>query len=507
VYGRISLAAVVAAMSIALMAASAAAHRGTAPRQAPAKSSFGLKQGCKTPLGIKPCWVAGVYNGDYTGMDDRDYLGPPAQASGGHPFVGVTDFIVANKNGTPTGTVKTIRVAVPPGLASNPQATPKCSEADLTAQKCPADTQLGIVELQVYAVITEYLGESVYNLAPSKSHCAGYTADYAFYVALLKKQVDVCGTVRKDPPYNLYFTIKVPSGASLVRSTLIFWGVPGDSGHDPQRGWSCLHFATNGPCTPPKSGPSNPKGTAFLTNPTGCVPKGQITRLTLTSTTGQKATGKSKTPVPAIDCKQLPFAPALKLGLSGQGQTTGGKHPKLTATATQTAGQANIKLSRVTLPLSLALDPKNSEHVCSVKHARADRCPASTIVGSAQVRTPLVSSPLAGHVYLVQGYRNFHGHRVRSYPALLVALRGRAAIDLHAQTSVNPHAQLVTTFAGLPDLPMSSFKLMIGGGKRGILVLTRNLCRRTQRARAVFTGHNGATKRMTVTIGTPCKAT
>lgn len=26
--------------------------------------------------------MAGVYNGDYTGMNDRNYLGPPAQAAG-----------------------------------------------------------------------------------------------------------------------------------------------------------------------------------------------------------------------------------------------------------------------------------------------------------------------------------------------------------------------------------------------------------------------------------------
>ncbi|MBV9165380.1 MAG: hypothetical protein JO342_04430 [Solirubrobacterales bacterium] len=504
-YGRLTHAAVIMAVGIALLAGSASAHGGGAsPTTSPAAARFGVQKGCKTPLGVKACWVAGVYNRDYTGMDDHSYKGPPAQAAGGHPFVGVADFIVANKGGKPSGTVKSIRVDLPPGLVSNPQATPKCTKSKLAAGKCPKNTQVGIVKLEVFSPLLgadAYVGESVYNLAPGKSYCAGYASDYAFYVSLMKQQINVCGTVHKDSPYDLYFTIKVPSGSPLIRSTLIFWGVPGDSGHNSQRGWSCFGAS---PCSPPASGPSKPKGTAFLTNPTGCLPAGQISRLTLKSTAGQMAKAKSKTPVPAINCAKLPFAPKIKMALSGHNQTRAGKHPTLTTAVTQGTGQANIKFSKVTLPLPLALDPTNSQHVCAVKDARADKCPASTIVGSVRVMTPLLSSPLAGKVYLVQGYRLVHRHRIRSFPAMLLALRGKAAVDLHAQTSVDKRSQLVTKFLSLPDLPMNSFTLTITGGKRGILVANNNLCRRAQKAKAQFTGHNGATKKTTVAMGTPC---
>lgn len=520
-YRRLTLAASITALGIALLAGSASAQRGaSSPKTSSAAAKFAIKKGCKTPLGVKPCWVAGVYNRDYTGMNERAYKGPPAQAAGGHPFVGVTDFIVATKKaavtgaaGTvePTGTTKLIRVDVPPGLVSNPQATPKCSESDLTAGKCPGNTQVGIVKLKVFSMgIDAYVGESVYNLAPSGSHCAGYTADYAFYVALLKEQVNVCGTVNKNPPYNLYFTIKVPSGSELIRSTLIFWGVPGDSGHNPQRGWVCGPFGVlTTPCSPhlPASGPSHPHGPAFLTNPTACLPPGQKTKLTLTSTANKTATANSKTPVPAINCAKLPFAPKIHMTLSGKNQTKPGQHPTLTADASQTAGQANIKFSKITLPLSLALDPNNSEHVCSVKDAKADKCPASTLIGSARATTPLLSSPLSGKTFLVQGYRKIDGQKVKSFPAMLIELRGVAAIDLHAQTSVSKRSQLVTKFTSLPDLPMSSFALTITGGKRGILVINNNLCRHAQKAGVVFTGHNGATKKMTARMATTaCKS-
>ena len=56
-----------------------------------AHAAFGVANSCVNPVNTS-CWVAGLYNHDYTGMNDHDYLGPPAQQSGGHPFIGVTDF-------------------------------------------------------------------------------------------------------------------------------------------------------------------------------------------------------------------------------------------------------------------------------------------------------------------------------------------------------------------------------------------------------------------------------
>lgn len=484
------------------LAVAGAALGITAPA---ASAALSVANNCTTPGGTT-CWVAGVYNGDYTGMNDRNYLGAPAQQSGGHPFVGVTDFTVATTGGVPNGVVSSIRVDVPPGLDSNPQATPKCTDAQLTTSSCPANTQLGIVKLAAYAglPVPIYVGASVYNLPPESANCSGYASDYAFYVAALKERVNICGNDHQQPPYNLYYVITVPPGAATISSTLIFWGMPGDTGHNAQRGWSCL--SPGAPCTPPASGPSAPHGTAFLTNPTGCVPAGQVSTLTLGSSSGPPATATSTTPVPAIGCKSLRFSPKLKLALTGRHQTAVGKHPTLTARLTQALGQANIALSKVTLPLSMALDPRNSEVVCSVSAAATDTCPANTIIGSATATTPLLSQRLSGKVYLVQGIRTTStGQQIRTLPALLVALRGQTAIDLHAQTSVSNN-RLVTTFSTLPDLPVTAFTLTIKGGKHGILVVTgsQSLCSRVQRAPILMIGKNGVPERHTLKITTPC---
>jgi hypothetical protein len=454
-------------------------------------------------------------------MNDISYAGPPAQQSGGHPFTGVTDFTVAGTSPA----VNDIRVDITPGEYSNPLATPKCTDSQLAGGSCPNNTQLGIVRLQASLTgLPVYAVYSVYNMPLESSNCPNtasveYVSDYSFYVPVTKQRVNICGSINKQPPYRLFYTIVAPPGAATVSSTLIFWGMPGDSGHNPQRGKSCFSVGT--PCTIPGSGPSVPSGKPFITNPTACLPSGQVTTLTLTGTDGSTAQSESKTPVPSIGCSSLPFSPKLKLQLKGANQTAVGKHPTLIANLTQPSGQANIGFSKTTLPLSLALDPNNSQHVCSVSAAFTDTCPSRTLIGSARATTPLLSRPLTGKVYLVQGIRCTSGQPpslqgvcpsgsqpIRTLPALLVALRGPAMIDLHAQTATAHNKFLVTTFSNLPDLPDSTFQLTINGGKRGILVVTgnKNLCSYSSQVTAsVFTGKNGTNRRSNIKMTTPCK--
>ena len=166
---------------------------------APAAHAFGVANNCTTPTSgsgttlssNQPCWVAGVYNDDYTGMSDISYAGPPAQQSGGHPFTGVTDFTVAGTSPAVNG----IRVDITPGEYSNPLATPKCTDAQLAASNCPNNTQVGIVRLQAsLGVLPVYAVYSVYNMPLESSNCPNtasveYVSDYSFYVPATVKSV------------------------------------------------------------------------------------------------------------------------------------------------------------------------------------------------------------------------------------------------------------------------------------------------------------------------------
>ena len=64
--------------------------------------------------------------------------------------------------------------------------------------------------------------------------------------------------------------------------------------------------------------------------------------------------------------------------------------------------------------------------------------------------------------------------------------------------------RLVTTFANIPDAPVSSFKLNITGGKNGILVVSAaNICKATQVADQQIDGQNGKTADADITLQTP----
>jgi hypothetical protein len=246
----------------------------------------------------------------------------------------------------------------------------------------------------------------------------------------------------------------------------------------------------------------------FMVTPTSCT----ATAVTAQVRSVAGATAFVQSPFQATGCAKLPFAPRLGLALSGKGQNTDGRHPALVATLAQRRQDANPKGVKVTLPASLALDPANSRHVCDYDAARAVHggavpCPASTRVGTASVVTPLLSKPLTGSVYLVQGVRfSRSGARIRTLPTLLIPLRGDVALDLRASTEVDGHGRLVTAFSSIPDAPVTSFRLAITGGSKGILVVTdhQDVCHGTQTAATVMDAQSGRRVAKDVTVRPPC---
>ena len=242
----------------------------------------------------------------------------------------------------------------------------------------------------------------------------------------------------------------------------------------------------------------------FIVNPTSC--SASTIGATITSVGGAVAPVSSRFQVGG--CRGLPFAPSLGINLSGKGQTTSGKHPTLTATLkAPTSGQANIDSAKVTLPLSIALDPKNSQVVCSVAAAAALNCPAKTIVGKVTAVSPLLPDPLSGNVFLVQGIRtNAQGQQIKTLPSLLIPLSGDVQLILHAKTSVDGAGRLVSTFSGIPDAAVSNFKLTINGGSKGILVVTgrgKSICKSAQNGTGQLTAHSGTVENLDIDFGTP----
>jgi hypothetical protein len=243
----------------------------------------------------------------------------------------------------------------------------------------------------------------------------------------------------------------------------------------------------------------------FMINPTSCAAK--TISATLSSAAGQSVPVTNRFQVG--DCASLDLEPKLALSLSGKGQTVDGKHPAVTATLTQPAGQANLKKVRVALPLSLALDPDNANGLCEFVDGSkvTPTCPANSIVGTATATTPILDEPLSGPVYFVKNVRKDakSGRDIKTLPKLVIPLVGQNGVKLTLTgTSDVEDDQLVTTFDNIPDAPVSDFKLNIIGGKGGILTVSdADICKASQIAGQEIVGQNNKPADADVVIQTP----
>jgi DNA-binding beta-propeller fold protein YncE len=228
----------------------------------------------------------------------------------------------------------------------------------------------------------------------------------------------------------------------------------------------------------------------FTLNATSCEPS--LTRATLWGA-GTVLAPSGETPVgaaaryQAASCASLGFKP--KLGIKLKGGTKRGAHPALRAVVTPRPGQANFARAVVTLPHSAFLDQAHIRTVCTrvqfaagAGHGAA--CPPGSVYGQAKAWTPLLAQPLAGPVYLRSSNNKL--------PDLIVALHGQFDLELGARID-SKKGGIRTAFTPIPDAPVSRFILNMRGGKKGLIVNSRNLCHKPKqnKAKANIVGQNG----------------
>ncbi len=185
----------------------------------------------------------------------------------------------------------------------------------------------------------------------------------------------------------------------------------------------------------------------------------------------------------ATGCKQLGFKPTLHTRLSGgKGVTQRAKHPKLRAIVETREKDANVLRTALILPHALFLDQSHIKTVCTRPQLASQTCPKKAIYGHAEAKSPLLDKKLKGPVYLVSS-----NHEL---PDLLVNLRGQINVQLRGViTSV--HGGLKTVFNNVPDASVSKFILRMEGGKKGLLVNSRNLCQGRLSSVLNMKGQNG----------------
>jgi hypothetical protein len=225
----------------------------------------------------------------------------------------------------------------------------------------------------------------------------------------------------------------------------------------------------------------------FTLNPTSCGPL--ATAGVLNGGGGDPATPAAfstfpvSTPFQTSDCGALGFRPKLFTRLyGGKKSTKRSQHPKFRAVLVARGGDANISRAAVTLPHSQFLDQSHIRTICTRVQLAAHDCPAASIYGYARAQTPLLDDELAGPVYLVSS-----SHEL---PDLLADLRGQVNVQLHGVISA-AKARIKNVFYPVPDVPVSKFVLTMKGGKRGLLVNSRDLCAKPSFSFMNFKAQNG----------------
>jgi hypothetical protein len=232
----------------------------------------------------------------------------------------------------------------------------------------------------------------------------------------------------------------------------------------------------------------------FTLNPTSCAPFALTG--TLFSSEGKSKLGGS--PFQAADCASLGFKPRLTTRLFGG--TKRGAHPKFRGIYKARPGDANAASAVVTLPRSEFLDQAHIRTVCTrVQFAAAAGggagCPAGAIYGHATATTPLLDETLSGPVYLRSS-----DHKL---PDLVAVLHG--IIDVEVVGRIDSiRGGIRANFESIPDAPVDTFTIQMQGGKKGLLVNSRNICAHAYRIEADFSAQSGKEATLTPKLQAKC---
>jgi hypothetical protein len=230
----------------------------------------------------------------------------------------------------------------------------------------------------------------------------------------------------------------------------------------------------------------------FTLAPTSCEPKSLSA--TVTGTSGQSTTVSNRFQVGG--CNKLKFGPKISLTLKGGTKRSDFPAFKAVVTYPHKGAYANTAKASVGLPHSEFLEQSHFRTICTRVQFAAGACPKGAIYGKAKAFTPLLDKPLEGPVYLRSSSNPL--------PDLVLDLHGQ--IDAVAVGRVDSHnGGIRTRFESVPDAPLSKVIVEMQGGKKGLFVNSRNICKHVNKATVKFTGQNGKVTEERPVLRDSCK--
>jgi hypothetical protein len=415
-----------------------------------------------TPMEV----TAGCGKGGFAPKISAGSLSP---ISGAHTSF---SFTLTRQDGE--GNPESLAVHLPQGLLAKIKGVPLCPDAAAATGACPAGSRLGSL-----TAASGVGGAPLWIPQPGKAATAAYLAG-----------------PYKGAPYSIVSVVPAQAGpfdlglvvnraAIQVDPATALASVVTDPLPQFLEGVPVSYRTVNVLVDRPE----------FMLNPTSCKPK-QITA-TVTAADGRVAEASDGFQV--TRCSKLPYSPKLKLAFKGQMKRSG--NPTVLATLTQKPGQANTAAATVILPASQFIDNSHINNPCTRVQFNAEACPPKSILGKVVAKTPLLDEPLRGNVY----FRSNGGDR--ELPDLVADLRGQLRITLVGfidTVRAKGVSRVRTRFLGVPDAPVTSFKMRLFGGDRGLIENSRNLCASKPRVEIRLKAQNGRDSVTKPHIGLPC---
>jgi hypothetical protein len=463
------------------------------------------------------------------GLDAEEEGGGFQLQAGSHPFqvTGTFDFNEgpdtaggeeADPAETPThkpevevaALPKDIITRLPAGLIGSATAIPQCSLADFLKvvdgqeNACPADTAIGVASATIHEpenIGTATFTEPVFNLEPY----AGEPARFGFFIPLAVLPV-VLDTALRDGPGEDYGVNVIASDTSETAGALsarvTFWGVPGDPRHDSSRGWGCLYESLGLGSHAPCQSPEMVRPPAFLTMPTSCTgPLSASVEMDSWAEPGRLLPFSASEALQALDgCGSLRFAPVFEaepttsFASSPSGLNVNIDFKDEGLTNASGVAESQLKATSVILPEGLTVNPSSGVGLggCTTADYQKETvesppgagCPEDSKLGTVEVQTPLLSTPVHGSVYIAEPYENPFsepGHPAGSLLAMYVVLKSpetgvliklAGKIEAGGQPGVSGLApgQLRTTFENNPQLAFDHFNFHFREGQQAPLI-------------------------------------
>jgi hypothetical protein len=394
----------------------------------------------------------------------------------------------------PVALTKDLRFNLPPGLVGNPTPLPKCSIAvflnPTAVSQCEPDTVIGVavpIVEDIYADTHVPFAATtpLYSLEPA----VGEPARFGFETPVGPVILDT--SVRTGGDYGVVVTVPdIIDAIGFIGTQVTFWGVPADQRHDIARGECLKKYETSPVIQYEFACPVQEKEQPFVIMPTSCeAPWHTSVEGDPWSKIGQFTPPKEYTfsnsagePITEDGCDRLNFEPSISVAPDGEqastptGLTVGVHVDQEASLNPKGLAESSVKNTTVTLPAGVALNPAGADGLSAcdtseigLESSEEQKCPESSKVGTVEIKTPLLPTPLIGAAYLATQNANPFGSLIALY---LVVYNEESGVRVKLAGEVKPDpqtGQLVSTFKETPQLPFEELSLHFFGGSRAPL--------------------------------------